>query len=546
MKTIWVQAHGGSNPSASANSSLKRTSFRLEYIGVNNKFMDLNAKDFIAQLGSFWGKLFTYNHALMKRSEDETKFGSESFTEIIDFYLTSQSLGFIKDLLLRHFGSPGMLLTARCFLEGLAIKRMHANGKISELQIELLRHQVHIIEYNYYKEFDDIADKILIPEKLIKDRDDAVKFFHDKLCYKYSEKQIEAIIRTNKPFLCDPNTNFRKIIGENLGEEYAQIYGVYSQAIHPSINDFYNSGIWDTIPEILLLMLDEFKSLQFGNKWEFNNYCKAIYASDITRKYEDLIRQECKILINISDVFAQHFEKNYISDTIMSINLLISEMCSDKLLGLCEQVKSKWKIVLDMLSSFYTCYITYFPNEEHFKLLDEHEHIQIKRNIGKDFSIDNAYSFYKTLYPTGVDKDTFEKRFLTVSGYTIDEKGSVKNLKALVRDFINKFHDNNAAVSWDRCMLLDYMESQMLSHANGYMWYANRGAWGDINNIIVGTDMCIVYILESILSLFKAHKTIEGTNKYKQIINILRNSINRIRNLSDKKVVILGIPGITI
>lgn len=43
-------------------------------------------------------------------------------------------------------------------------------------------------------------------------------------------------------------------------------------------------------------------------------------------------------------------------------------------------------------------------------------------------------------------------------------------------------------------MLLDYVESQMLSHANGYMWYANRGAWGDVNNIIIGMDMCLMFI----------------------------------------------------
>lgn len=288
--------------------------------------MDLNAKDFLNHLSMFWGRLFTYNHTLMKRSEDEKKFGSESFIDVIDFYLTSQAQGFIKDILLHHFGSPGMLLTARCFLEGLAIKRMYDKGKISELQIELLRHQVHIIEYNYYKEFDDIADKILIPEKLIKDRDEAVKFFNDKLCDKYSEKQIEAIIKTNKPFLCDPNANFRKLIGENLSEEYAQIYGVYSQAIHPSINDFYDSDVWKTIPNILVLILDEYKSLPF-TKFEFNSFFKSIYASDIARRYEDLVRQECKILFNISDVFNQHFDKNYTSDT-QRINFLSIQVCS--------------------------------------------------------------------------------------------------------------------------------------------------------------------------------------------------------------------------
>lgn len=45
----------------------------------------------VEELNTFWGRLFTYNHALMKRSEDEELFGTESFTDIIDFYLTSQA-----------------------------------------------------------------------------------------------------------------------------------------------------------------------------------------------------------------------------------------------------------------------------------------------------------------------------------------------------------------------------------------------------------------------------------------------------------------------
>ena len=146
------------------------------------------------------------------------------------------------------------------------------------------------------------------------------------------------------------------------------------------------------------------------------------------------------------------------------------EMCTDKLLGLCEQVKSKWKIALDMFSSFYKCYITYFPNEEHFKLLEEHERVQIKRNLGEEFSVDKAYGFYKVLYPDGVQQNTFEKSFLTICGYTIDAKGKTKSLTNIVKEFIAKFADPNKDVSFDRNMLLDYVESQMLSHANGYMW----------------------------------------------------------------------------
>lgn len=487
-----------------------------------------------------------FESLIMKRSEDDKQFGLESFTDIMDFYLTSQAQCFIKDFLLQHIGSTGMLLTARCFLEGLALKRMYEKGKISDLQIELLRHQVHIIEYNYYKEFDDIADKILFPEKLEKDKDDAVKFFQEKLSDRYSKKLINDIIRTNKPFLCDPYTNFRKLVGENLGEEYAKIYGLYSQAIHPSVNDFYmNEGVWQTIPEILSLIMEEYKSLPLS-QFTFNLYSASIYASDITRRYENLVQQECKILIDISNVFNSFFDKNYTSDTLMSINLLMSEMCTDKLLGLCEQVKSKWKIALDMFSSFYKCYITYFPHEEHFKLLEEHERVQIKRNLGQDYSIERAYRFYKTLYPNGVGQEAFEKSFLTISGYTVDEKGKTKNLTNIVKDFITKFVNPKAEVSFDRSMLLDYVESQMLSHANGYMWYANRGAWGDVNNIIIGMDMCVMFILESILAMFNVHKTIEETDYYKPIINLVRNSVKRIKTICDEKIKILGVPGIVI
>ena len=64
--------------------------------------MDFNAKEFFEQLDLFWGRLFAYNHALMKRSEDENQFGSESFTDVIDFYITSQAQCFIKDFLLQH------------------------------------------------------------------------------------------------------------------------------------------------------------------------------------------------------------------------------------------------------------------------------------------------------------------------------------------------------------------------------------------------------------------------------------------------------------
>lgn len=373
-----------------------------------------------------------------------------------------------------------------------------------------------------------------------------MEFFQEKLSSKFSKKQIDDIINSNKPFLCDPYTNFRKLIGENLGENYAQLYGLYSQAIHPSVNDFYmNEAVWQTIPDILLLILEEYQNLPCS-ALSFKSYVSAIYSSNISREYENIITQECKILIEISDVFRRFFVKNYTTDTLMSIQMLISEMCSDKLLGLSEQVKSKWKIVLDIFSSFYKCYISSFPHEERFKLLEEHERIQMKRNLNQDFSVERAYSFYKLLYPNGVAQETFKKSFLTICGYTINKNGTAQNFTSVVKEFIKKFQSTETTVSWDRTLLLDYMESQMLSHANGYMWFANSGAWGDVNNIIIGTDTCLMFILESILTVFKLHRSVKETDHYKPIINVVRNGTKRIKDIYRLKVKILAIPGINL
>lgn len=95
-------------------------------------------------------------------------------------------------------------------------------------------------------------------------------------------------------------------------------------------------------------------------------------------------------------------------------------------------------------------------------------------------------------------------------------------------------------------MLLDYVESQMISHANGYLWYANSGSWGDIVNIIMATDHCLVFILKEILLLFETHRIIDKSSKYKSIITAIKTGINTIKKLSAEKATILETPGIKV
>ena len=494
--------------------------------------MDKDSEMFMKNLDVFWGGLFEYNLFLLKKSEKEEEFGKESFEEVMDVYLTAQAQELIKGYLFQQLGSLGSLLAARCFLEGLAIKKRYRNGKISPLQIELLRKQVFIIEYNHYKNFSDIAEVVQFSETLEKDYHLAVDFFYEKLSGKFSEKEIKCIIKGETPFLCDPKLSYRKLIEIELGEEYAKLYGLYSQAVHPSPNNFYNEeDVWKTLLLILKLIFEEYKELKFDwQKTTFNSHRKRAYSSIIAQEYEEIVKKECEVLSGISNVFEGFFQKNnYVSNLLNTLIFLVLDSCSDFLLGLREEVKSKWKIVLEMFASVDFCYIKGFPKDTRYALLQEHKRVQFKRNMGEKPSLDKAYEIYIKEYPSGVPLAQFSEAFLSTTGFTIDENGCVQTLTGLVKEFLKKVpSSDDPAQAVDRHWLLNYVESQMVSHANGYLWYANAGAFQDVYNVIIGTDSILLYILEVILKIFQMHRSTEKTKFYKKIINVIRNGIGKI------------------
>lgn len=91
-------------------------------------------------------------------------------------------------------------------------------------------------------------------------------------------------------------------------------------------------------------------------------------------------------------------------------------------------------------------------------------------------------------------------------------------------------------------MLLDYMESQMISHANGYMWFANSGAFSDTNNIFKGIDISLMTIFRELHTVFLTHRVVEENKEYKSIINILRNSQKKLDGIIKAKASILALP----
>ena len=165
------------------------------------------------------------------------------------------------------------------------------------------------------------------------------------------------------------------------------------------------------------------------------------------------------------------------------------------------------------------------------------------RNCNKHYDLTHAYEIYRQLYPQGCEKEKFEKAIIQLTGYTIDENGTVMTLTNMVDQFIRKFSPGDERNIFEQGMKIDYVESQMMSHANGYMWFANSGAWMDTNNIFQASDASLLFVLNEVQMVFQVHQSAEETSKYKSIINALRNGQKRIAILMQRKMSLIQIPG---
>lgn len=488
-----------------------------------------------------YGKIYQYNYGLMKRSEDLALEDKYSFNDIFDFYITSNMQSWLKNGFYGYWFSPGMMMNSRCIIEGLALKAMYDSGDISQDQIELLQKQVFLIEYNCYKKFSDISQEFLFPDKLRYDWEQACSYYTEKLKDKFSNQKIQKIIESSNPFLCDEKLSYHKIIETYLGKEFAIWYGILSQCSHPSDNTFYQNQ--NTLP--LLLGIYELIRKNYGNlpdsRLTLTSYTNMCMSGEEANRFLDLVKKECSYLQGIADVFEQHFSNNYVSNTLQTLCLLMQEMAFDNLTGLNEQVKSKWKIMLELMASFYYCYLTETFTPQRYDLLVMHTDMQYSRNIEIDYDMSDAYECYKKIYPNGCDAEVFAENFRSVAGYTIDENGHYKSLSAMVRNFISEF---DRSPNRDRAMYLDYFESQMISHANGYMWFANSGAFMDVNNIFSAIDIGIDLILRKMHLLFKMHSVAEESKEYKNVINVLRNTSKKLSPIFAEKYKLLLAPKI--
>lgn len=492
-----------------------------------------------SRIDVLYGKVYQLNKTLLEKSEK--KRGDYSCTDVMDFYITSHALSYLKDIYFSMYQSAGMHLNARCILEGLAVKR-YCMSENSKAGLELLRHQTPILEHKLYMRFkDELLEQIMIPEDLEKAYNDSVAFYKKELSNKYSDSTIGQIIDSPIPFICCPRTNFRRLIGEQLGENYAVVYGLLSQMIHPSVNDTYNNDTLIKLPADVLPLIEKEYSGLCAKKQGLRFHSLISLSAQIPDQLIDLENKERLSLIKIAETIEKYFKKNYISDTLQTLYLLKKEMLTDTLMGLKEQTKIKWKVFLDLLSVFYEMKFVRDGRQEEFDLLCRHAEMQLHWNLKEEIDFGEAYSTYLSVYPDGVVREKFENGFRSMTGYLIDEKGRTKTLSKTVKDFLAVFR-SDSAVNIENSSMLDYLESQLMSHANGYMFFANGGAWGDVNNILIGADYLTAFILNGVLSIYEEYDREYNSGEYKSVISALKSGLKTFSEVIEKKVELFNKP----
>lgn len=478
-------------------------------------------------INSLFGKLYNYNLLLLEKSND-VKNGYTG-EEVFDFFITSHGQSFLKSLYFGHIESKGIMLNCRSVIEGLALKEMLKKGKISDKQIELLKYQNGLLEKKHYKKFSDIAPEVMFPKQMEENYSFCYNNFSKILKDDFDKQEIKNIATSNIPFLCNPKISFSHLVETYLGEYLGKVYKVLSIIVHPNPNLEYSKKFTaQAFGTVVHLLEKEYYHLE-GTDYTIESHSLITSTSHESDRYISTVRKIASALETIQDDFNKNFEDNYVSDTMHSISMVMQELAIDMIFGFQEQVKCKIKPLVEIISSFYRTYMAETNVDDRYKLLLEHMQLRLSIAIGTKYSIENAYSIYKNIYPDGVDLNVFKKKFVVPTGYSIDKQGESVSINSMVKDAANLIKEDGK-LTYSEALLIDYVESQMLSHANGYMWFSNSGAFTDAHNVIPEICFLLIRMFEYLKIFFNDLYKKTKDYRYRKTSNTFRDAAKETYN----------------
>ncbi len=477
----------------------------------------LSDTDFKKRLDSFYALLDGIKESLIKKAIPSS-YPTASFTDAMDLAITSNALSLIKSILDNNRYCITSALNIRSILEHYALILMDEAGEIHSEQKELFNEQYKLIEYTIYHNH-DFGDngKSIDREQMLENYKSACRAFEEK---GYSQRKIDSFSRTPAPFLCQKKFNFNKVLKKHL-PDYVDAYIYLSRYIHPSTYyQFRNESAHDQIIlHVLTILLERYlKRNDLSPLLPFTRKAARIYdlkESPILNRLGCIPLRQRDILFEIAEKYSKIFRPdNYATNFFKEAARVFHDINSDFHFGLSENPKLKFKAVAEMLACFVKVRFNKIDPKRGsllYLLMDRHEGLkdhEVRGDAVPDGLIDDAFGLYRDIYPKStVSKVDFAKEFKMPNGYLIDENGKRVSLTDLVIHYFEELFGRDAktpdGIVYSKLYAVLYSESQVMSHASGYLYFANRGALKEDFNIVSFLDTALLQILRGLMELYK-------------------------------------------
>ena len=513
------------------------------------------------------------NDILMDADNDMGKFINMTIAEkhaivrkAYYFYVSSFGLSYIKNLYLQNATSPGNLMNIRCLIEGIAMSSYIE--KLSDDEVELFRMQPFVLEYQIYKKYKELHGSLLDFTKTTESYKKAKQHYKD--IEKFNSEKTNRRMGQKIPFI-KKRLNYEDVVRDVFGEQFVWFYKMLGMFMHP--HDFRTqtkikveesiSNIQDLFHELILIPLENmFNDFGYPDIAGLDGEYNLLFYDGTFQQLALNKTNELKEMLNKATGALLRNGYSCLGSWLYHIHLFNLDFVLDNSFGYIEQGIIKWKQIVE-----YFAVLDLFSEDDYYlqdnQLLYYHSQIALARGRGEgDIDpkwYDDAYAEYVIKYPSGVSKEGFMKAFDSSLGFLIDEQGVVPpSLTKLVRSFIDKYtaeagnatfkvlelanskvfdmpmNPTKAKTMMDNGELREkeislgvflkmcYEESQIMSHATGYMHFANTGAWASGQILGLYIHKFAERAVDKFLTHFQALRD-SGKLKEKTLINVLRN-----------------------
>jgi hypothetical protein len=514
-------------------------------IPIDKSLSDEERFRIFSRWDALYKSLKTCNENLLAKSNreiDEENLIEDSFL----FYISSFGLSFIKNLYLHLEDSLGNIINIRCMVEGLAILEYIDSEKHNMTKIALLRMQSFILERNIYKNYQSMNTLLFNFESIQKNYEEAKNKY--KSILDLNSKAFSYLENSTIPFV-DEHVSFETIIGKSHGEAVKRFYKLLSLLSHPHdfrsvlhfdnyINDFNDIAI-----NLLEAKFSHFTPHQGGLETEFDNTLKFSPIPILLRKQNANIKNVCSVL-NENGYHA-------LSSFLYEISILQWDFYLDLALGFTEHATTKWKYFAELYALVLISITDDYYTRKNPLL---YHHTQMQINLFAENGYDEndweiAYSDYMEKFPQGVDIESFKVSYRKTLGFLIDKFGNVPSLKSIVYQMFDRLSpliDNDSIfgskynIKLSDYLKMKYDESQIMSHANGYMFFAPAGSWVDGQNLMIYSD----FILNELLILFLENEPAYRRTNSKTVRNVVRNYLKKSDSIISAKHLFFASPKI--